>query len=128
MRARLSAVKERMRAGNRLAEAAVVFGLLNVLGRGPAIWERFLTSVFLRKASVVVSNVPGPRAPVCFGGKQVREVMFWEPHPGTLGMAISILTYAGTIRMGARVDEGVTDDPQRLVALFEGELSAIPNF
>ena len=125
MRARLSAVKERMRAGNRLAEAAVVFGLLNVLGRGPAIWERFLTSFFLRKASVVVSNVPGPRAPVCFGGKQVREVMFWEPHPGPLGTAISILTYAGTIRMGTRVDEGVTDDPKRLVALFEEELSAV---
>jgi len=121
--ARLSAVRKRMRAGNPLAEASVVFGMLKALGRGPATLAHVVSKVVTRKASVVVSNVPGPRAPVCFGEKQIREVMFWEPHPGPIGLAISILTYAGTIRMGARVDEGVIDDPQRLVALFEAELS-----
>jgi len=51
--------------------------------------------------------------------------MFWEPHPGRVGLAMSILTYDGTIRMGARADEGITDDPHRLVALFEEVLSVL---
>jgi diacylglycerol O-acyltransferase len=122
---RLRALKSRMRQSNRLLEASVAFGFLKTLARSGGALERPLSNVFARKASVIVSNVPGPRTPVHFGEKQVRKVMFWEPHPGKLGMAVSILTYAGTIRMGARIDEGIPVDPQRLVALFEAELAAI---
>ena len=60
-----------------------------------------------------------------FGEKRLRQIMFWEPHPGRVGLAMSILTYDGTIRMGARADEGITDDPHRLVALFEEVLSVL---
>lgn len=122
---RLRVLKSRMRASNRLVEAAAAFGLLKPLARSGGALERPLSDFFARKVSVIVSNVPGPRAPVHFGEQQVREVMFWEPHPGKLGMAVSILTYAGTIRMGVRTDEGVAVEPERLVGLFEAELAVI---
>ena len=95
------------------------------MGRGPASLDRFVSRFVTRKASVVVSNVPGPRGPVLFGGERIREVMFWEPHPGRVGLATSILTYDGTVRMGARADEGLTEDPHRLVTWFEEELSVL---
>lgn len=123
--ARSSSVEERMRAGNRLAEASVTLGMLQALGRGPARLERLVSHLVARKASVVISNVPGPRTPVRFGGEEIRDVMFWAPHPGKVGMALSMLTYAGTVRMGARTDEGIVDDPRRIVELFEAELSVM---
>jgi diacylglycerol O-acyltransferase len=123
--ARLKTLGQRIRAGDRLTEASATLEMLKALGRGPAYLDRFMSRFLTRKASVVVSNVPGPRGPVYFGGKRVREVMFWEPHPGRVSLAVSILTYDGTVRMGARADEGITDDPRRLVALFEEELSAL---
>ena len=123
--ARWNMLEERMRAGNRLTEASFVLGILKVLGRGPARLERLMSNVFTRKTSVVISNVPGPRAPVYFGDKEIREVMFWAPHPGKLGLSLSILTYAGTVRMGARADVGTVDNPHRIVELFEAELSAL---
>ena len=124
-KARWSKLEERMRAGNRVTEASVVLGIVKALGRGPARLERLVSNFFTRKASVVISNVPGPQAPVYFGGKEIREVMFWAPHPGKLGMSLSILTYAGTVRMGARADVGTIDNPRRIVDLFEAELSVI---
>jgi hypothetical protein len=38
---------------------------------------------------------------------------------------VSILTYDGTVRMGARADEAIIDEPERLVASFQKELSAL---
>ena len=123
--ARMRALKERMDTIKRTPEALVAFRILTVLGRAPADWEHLVNDVFGRKASLVVTNVPGPRAPVCFGGKPVREVMFWEPHPAKLGLGVSILSYAGTVIVGVRADECVTDDPRRLVQLFEAEVSTM---
>lgn len=123
--ARLRTLRQRVRAGDRLTEASLTLELLKALGRGPAYLDRFVSRFITRKASLVVSNVPGPRGPVYFGGERIRDVMFWEPHPGRVGLAASILTYDGTVRMGARADEGITEDPHRLVALFEEELSGL---
>lgn len=123
--ARLRALEERIRAGDRLAEASATAEILKALGRGPAYLERLAAQFMTRKVSVVVSNVPGPRGPVYFGEKRIREVMFWEPHPGRIGLALSILSYDGKVRMGARADGGITDDPRRLVTWFEEELSVL---
>ena len=114
-----------MDAIKRTPEALVAFRILSALGRTPANWEHMVNDVFGRKASLVVTNVPGPRAPVYFGGKRIREVMFWEPHPAKLGLGISILSYAGTVIVGVRADECLTDDPRRLVQLFEAEVSTM---
>jgi diacylglycerol O-acyltransferase len=123
--ARLEKLGERIRTGDRLGEAWATLEILKAFGRGPASLDRFVSRFMTRKASVVLSSVPGPRGPVYFGGRRIRDVMFWEPHPGRLGLALSILTYDGTVRMGARADEGITDDPSRLVAWFEEEWSVL---
>jgi hypothetical protein len=49
--------------------------------------------------------------------------MSWVPHPSGLGLGLAILSYAGKVIVGVRVDEAVSDDPAHLVTLFEDEVS-----
>jgi len=122
---RLRSLKEGMDALKCTPEAFVAFGILNALGHTPASVEHIVNEVFGRKASLVVTNVPGPREPLYIDGKRCRDVMFWVPHPAHLGVGLSILSYAGKVIVGVRVDEGVTKNPARLVELFEEETCAM---
>ena len=99
--------------------------ILNALGRIPQTIGRPLDLVFARKSSLVVTNVPGPTEVLRLAGVPLREIVFWVPHPARLALGISILSYAGEIRVGARSDIAVIADPERIVAHFEDELRAL---
>ena len=118
---RFRALKERMDALKNTPEAFVAFGILNAMGHATATIEHIVNEVFGLKASLVVTNVPGPREPLFIDGKRLRDVMFWVPHPAKLGLGLSILSYAGKVIVGVRADEAVTKNPGRLVELFEEE-------
>jgi hypothetical protein len=66
-----------------------------------------------------------PQEPLFMGGKRLRAVMFRVPHPAKLGLFLNILSYAGKVIVGLRVDEAVTKRPGRLVELFEEEASSM---
>jgi diacylglycerol O-acyltransferase / wax synthase len=123
--ARLAALRERMLALKRRPDAAVTFGLLGLLGRLPVALEQAVNAFFTRKASLVVTNVPGPREHLHLAGHRIEDAMFWVPHPASLGLGISILSYAGAVRVGVRADAAVLADPGELVARFEAELAAL---
>jgi WS/DGAT/MGAT family acyltransferase len=120
---RFRGLKERMDAMKGTPEAFVAFGILNALGHTTTTVEHIVNDVFGRKASLVVTNLPGPREPLYIDGKRLRDVMFWVPHTARLGVGLSILSYAGKVIVGVRVDEAVTKHPGRLVELFEEEAS-----
>jgi WS/DGAT/MGAT family acyltransferase len=122
---RFRGLKERMDAMKGTPEAFVAFGILNALGHTTATVEHIVNDVFGRKASLVVTNLPGPREPLYIDGKRLRDVMFWVPHAARLGMGLSILSYAGKVIVGVRVDEAVSKNPGRLVELFEEEASGM---
>ena len=123
--ARFRALKEKMDALKSTPEAFVAFGILNAMGHATATVEHIVNEVFGLKASLVVTNVPGPREPLFIDGKCLREVIFWVPPPAKLGLGLSILSYAGKVIVGVRVDEAVTKNPRRLVELFEEEASSM---
>lgn len=120
---RFRALKASMDALKATPEAFVSFGILNALGHTPPTIEHIVNQVFGKKASLVVTNVPGPRQPLYLGGKRLRDIMFWVPHPARLGVGLSILSYAGKVIVGVRADEAVTENPARIVELFEEEAS-----
>ena len=124
-RARFRVLKEKMDALKASPEAFVAFGILNALGHATATVEHIVNEVFGLKASLVVTNVPGPREPLFIDGKRLRDVVFWVPHPAKLGLGLSILSYAGKVIVGVRVDEAVTKNPVRLVELFEEEAASM---
>jgi diacylglycerol O-acyltransferase len=47
------------------------------------------------------------------------------PHPSTLGLGVSILSYAGEVRVGARADIAVMPDPHALVGRIPAEIDAL---
>ncbi len=119
---------ERVRAAMTLLkgrpDALAAFGALSAAGRVPPL-TRPLITFFTRKASLVVTNVPGPKKRLHLAGREIEHAMFWVPHPATLGLGVSILTYAGEVRVGVRADTGVLPDPSSLVRRFEEELAAL---
>ena len=51
-------------------------------------------------------------------------MMFWVPMSGRVGLGVSLLSYAGGVRLGVATDAGLVPDPERLVAEFHRELEA----
>lgn len=123
--ARLALVRERMEALKRSPDAAVTYAVLDAIGHLPGPVELAVTEFFSRKASLVVTNVPGPRARLHLAGHEIDRIMFNVPHPATLGLGVSILSYAGEVRVGARADRAVMRDPGAFVERLGPELAAL---
>ncbi len=51
--------------------------------------------------------------------------MFWVPQSGRVGLGISILSYAGEVRLGLAGDAGLVPDPQRIADAFSVELESL---
>jgi len=45
---------------------------------------------------------------------RIESVMYWVPQSGRLGLGVSILSYAGQVRVGIATDAGLIPDPQLL--------------
>jgi diacylglycerol O-acyltransferase len=124
-RARLEQVKRSSALVKQSPDAAVALAILGGLGFAPAALERLGTDFFARKASLVVTNVPGPRTALSLAGNRVDDLMFWVPHPATLGVGVSILSYAGIVKIGVRADVAAMDDPSDLTARLVEELALL---
>jgi diacylglycerol O-acyltransferase / wax synthase len=123
--ARLRDVKMRMDAIKDSHEGAIAYGMLSAIGMTPPAVEDRLIRFFTDKASAVVTNVPGPRSEVYFAGRPVSGVLVWAPCSGTIGMTVSIFSYAGKVTVGFMTDTGLVPDPQPLVDAFDSELRAL---
>jgi diacylglycerol O-acyltransferase / wax synthase len=116
---RLREVRRTMDRLKRSPQAGVVFGLLELFGRTP---RRALDAavVFLgTKASLVLTNVPGPRQRIRFCGGEVVEMIAWVPQSARLALGVSALTYADDLRLGIAADTRLLPDPGRLVTACE---------
>ncbi|NOK38448.1 wax ester/triacylglycerol synthase family O-acyltransferase [Corallococcus exercitus] len=124
-RRRLREVAKRMEHLKRSPEAVVMSGLLELLGRTPAALERAAVDVMGTKASLVATNVPGPRQPVSLAGTRLAGLTFWVPQAGHVGLGISLFSYAGQVTVGVASDAARVPDPGALVSAFQQELDAL---
>ncbi len=122
---RLHELKRRMDALKTSSEAVVVFGILNAVGMASADIESLAVKIFGAKATAVMTNVPGPRQELYMAGKPMRSMMFWVPQSGHLGLGVSILSYAGQVRLGVATDAALVPDPGALVSAFQDEMEAM---
>ncbi|TSC33608.1 WS/DGAT domain-containing protein [Corallococcus sp. Z5C101001] len=124
-RRRLREVAKRMEALKRSPEAVVTSSALELLGRTPAAVERVAVDVMGSKASLVATNVPGPRQPVSLAGTRLEGLTFWVPQAGHVGLGISLFSYAGQVTVGVASDASRVPEPGALVAAFQDELDAL---
>jgi diacylglycerol O-acyltransferase len=122
---RLFDLKERMEAIKGSPEALVTFGILGTMGMVPAQLQDLGVSIFGAKATAVMTNVPGPRQTIYMAGAPIREIMFWVPQSGRLGLGVSILSYAGKVTLGVATDVGLVPDPDQIITGFDEEFKLL---
>jgi WS/DGAT/MGAT family acyltransferase len=122
---RLAELRRRSAALKRSTEPLMVFSLLKWAGRLPDFAQDLLIRIFGAKATAVFTNVPGPRAAIGFAGHEVRDLFFWVPQAGRLGLGLSILSYRGEVRLGIASDALLVPDPERIVEGFYAEWEAL---
>lgn len=122
---RLTAAKQQMDAIKHSREPAVAYGILSVIGLAPSQLEERLVNLFADKTSLVLTNVPGPRKAVYVAGSRVAGVLPWAPCSGSLGMTVTIFSYAGGVRVGFMTDARRVPDPGILARGFEREFRAL---
>lgn len=122
---RLVEVRRRMEDLKRSAEAPVTLGILGMMGVGTDAFREFVVQTLEPKATVVLTNVPGPPVPLYLAGERITQIMFWVPQAGRLGVGISILSYDNRVFIGIATDTGLVPDPERVLEGFHVELDRL---
>jgi len=117
-RERFRVVQQHMADLKQSYQAQVSYGLLDILGRGPHLLERRALEMLSRRASAVLTNVPGPEEPLYLCGSRLRQPMFWVPQTGDVGIGLSIFSYAGQVQFGIIIDRELMASPEGMAAAF----------
>jgi WS/DGAT/MGAT family acyltransferase len=121
-RERLHELQRRMRKLKRSVEPVVVMTVLGLLGRVPKPLQDLVIRIFGTKGTAVLTSVPGPAVKLYVAGQPISGITFWVPQSGRLGLGISIMSFAGEVRLGVTSDASIIPDPEAIVAGFEEEL------
>jgi WS/DGAT/MGAT family acyltransferase len=122
---RLEYVAECMNQLKTSRQAIVAFGLLAALGMAPTAVQSIALEMFSRKATAVATNVPGPQQPLYMAGCALKEMMFWVPQTGSIGIGISILSYNGRVHFGLIADAKLIPDPDAVIRRFGPEFEKL---
>jgi diacylglycerol O-acyltransferase len=124
--ARLRLTKLHMDELKRSPEPVAALALFGILGRVPKLAQDLAVRLFESKASVVMTNVAGPKEPLYLAGVPIDRFMFWVPYPGEeLGMGISILSYKGYATLSVIADARLVPDPEVITERFHREFAAM---
>jgi WS/DGAT/MGAT family acyltransferase len=122
---RLRPIVGSMRALKSGKEAATTYAIMEGMAFAPDAIDDLIVDIFEAKATLVLTSVTGPRNAATFAGHRVRSMIFWVPQAGRLGLGVSVLSYAGEIRVGVVSDAKVVAEPREIVAGIEMELSLL---
>lgn len=122
---RVYEVRARMRGLKGSMQPLLAFGLLAVAGLLIKPAQDALLNLFSKKATAVMTNVPGPREKLKICGSTIEETLFWVPQSGSVGLGVSILSYGGGVQFGVVSDTKLCPDPQQIIDQFEPEFSKL---
>ena len=100
-------------------------GFLAALGLGPSAVQKPVLDLLSQKATAVLTNVPGPQQPLYLAGAKLKELMFWVPQNGNVGLGISILSYNGQVFFGLISDHRLLAEPSRVISRFKAEFEKL---
>ena len=122
---RVYAVRERMNAMKGSYQPLLAFAILAVAGVLNKPLQDALLGLFAKKATAVMTNVPGPAKPLKFCGSTLRQTMFWVPASGDVGVGVSILSYAGGVQFSLVTDRKLCPNPQQIIDAFAPEFEKL---
>ena len=122
---RVYAVRARMNALKASYQPLLAFAVLAVAGQMAKPVQDMILGLFAKKATAVMTNVPGPAVPLKFCGSTLRQTMFWVPASGDIGVGVSILSYGGGVQFSLITDEALCPNPQAIIDRFEPEFEKL---
>jgi WS/DGAT/MGAT family acyltransferase len=122
---RLYAVHASMQSLKGSVQAFATLSLLSFVGNLPSPVEAPATALFSAKASLVASNLPGPREPLSLAGIPVSRMLFWVPQAGSIGTGVSMLSYNGQVQFGVIADRELIPEPAQLVERVASEFDRL---
>lgn len=103
---RVLLVHDAMAKLKKSPEAALVSTAFNTAGLlPPALVARMFNEVS-RKASLIVTNVPGPPYTMPLAGAELRHIVPLVPLSGHIGLGIAIASYNRRLSLGIQTDGG----------------------
>ena len=124
----LAEVKTRMTRIKNSAEAMMIFGVQRAVAEAPQVIGENLTRFVANKSVGLLTNVPGPRAPIYLAGHKVGGILGWVPTSSDQSIGLCIFSYNGEVNIGIATDGGIIPDPDHLAeciqSAFAGLLSA----
>jgi diacylglycerol O-acyltransferase / wax synthase len=122
---RVYAVRRRMQELKGSYQPVLAFAVLAVAGLLIKPAQDALLNMFAKKATAVMTNVPGPAQPLQLCGSTLRQTMFWVPQSGHIGIGVSMLSYGGGVQFGLIADERLCPQPQQVIEHFEPEFEKL---
>ena len=122
---RVYAVRARMAEMKGSYQPLLAFAVLAASGLFIKPVQDAVLGLFAKKATAVMTNVPGPGVPLQFCGSTLRQTMFWVPASGDIGVGVSILSYGGGVQFGLITDERLCPEPQQIIDRFEPEFDKL---
>jgi diacylglycerol O-acyltransferase / wax synthase len=122
---RVFAVRRRMSELKGSYQPLLAFGVLALSGLFIKPVQDAVLGMFAKKATAVMTNVPGPPQPLKFCGSTLRQTMFWVPSSGDIGVGVSILSYGGGVQFGLITDHALCPEPQQIIDRFAPEFEQL---
>ena len=122
---RVYAVRARMNEMKGSYQPLLAFAVLAVAGVLNKPLQDALLGLFAKKATAVMTNVPGPARPLRFCGSTLRQTMFWVPASGDVGVGVSILSYGGGVQFSLVTDQKLCPHPQQIIDAFAPEFEKL---
>ncbi len=111
---KVAAIKSEMGKLKASLQPWAAFSILQFMGIAPDPLYKLILKSFSLKGSLVMTNVPGPAKPLYFLGHKVKDVIFWVPQAGNIGLGISIFTYNEKLTVGIIADRAIMPDAKLL--------------
>jgi diacylglycerol O-acyltransferase / wax synthase len=122
---RVFEVRRRMAGLKGGFQPQLAFGVLAVAGLLVKPAQDLLLNFFSKKATAVMTNVPGPSEKMKFCGATLEQTMFWVPQSGDVGVGVSVLSYGGGVQFGLVTDTTLCPEPQQIIDEFEPEFAKL---
>jgi diacylglycerol O-acyltransferase len=126
--ARVQEIHRRMEKLKSSYEPPVTLGLIEALGYAPQVVQDRVFDLLVSRATAVMTNVPGPQTPLFMAGSEIKQVLFWVPQTGNIGMGVSILSFNGRVQFGLITDRAIVPDPKAIVARFRPQFEQLLYF
>jgi WS/DGAT/MGAT family acyltransferase len=122
---RLAAVRARMNELKGGYQPILAFAVLAVAGLLVKPMQDALLTFFSKKTTAVMTNVPGPKAPLKVCGRTLKQALFWVPASGDVGVGVSILSYGGGVQFSLITDSRMCPNPDEIVRRFKPQFEQL---